>query len=126
MVKAKKSNLRNLALSASQSFRTKKVTVPEWGNLEATIREPSLQARIKCSELVEVKDGEELTSTQKSLRNIEGDVALFINILLEEDGTPVFTEEDIPALLETYGPVHARLLSEAFALTISVLEAEKK
>lgn len=123
---AKKSNLRNIALSASQSFRTKKVTVPEWGNLEVTVREPSLQARIKCSELVESTEGEELTSTQKSLRNIEGDVILFINVLLEEDGSQVFTEKDIPELLNSYGPAHARLLSEAFALTISVSEAEKK
>ncbi|WP_265694447.1 phage tail assembly chaperone [Providencia rustigianii] len=126
MTKAKKSNLRDLALSASQSFRTKKVIVPEWGDLEVTVREPSIQARIKCSEFVREKEGEELTSTQKALRNIEGDAVIFINILLNEDGSHVFTEEDLPALLKTYGPVHARLLSEAFALTISVLEAEKK
>ena len=123
---AKKPNLRSMALSASQSYRSKKVIVSEWGDLEVIVREPSLQARIKCSELHELKGGEELTSTQKSLLNIEGDVTLFTNILLEEDGSPVFTEKDIPELLKSYGPVHARLLSEAFALTISVLDAEKK
>ncbi|MTC35161.1 phage tail protein [Providencia alcalifaciens] len=126
MAKVKKPNLRDLALSASQSFRTKKVIVPEWGGLEVTVREPSIQTRIQCSEFVREKEGEELTSTQKALRNIEGDAVIFINILLNEDGSHVFTEDDLPALLKTYGPVHARLLSEAFGLTISVLEAEKK
>lgn len=121
-----KPNLRNLALSANAAYRTKKVLVPEWGNVEVLIREPSIQARLKCSELVSDKEGEELTSTQKALRNIEGDVILFMDIILEDDGTPALTEADKPGLMESYGPTHSRLLAEAFSLTISAAEAEKK
>lgn len=122
---AKKPSLRMLALNADQAFRSKKVHVAEWG-IDVLIREPSIKARLSCTDLVSGKDGEELTSTQKSLRNIEGDVILFIDILREEDGSPVFTDKDKQALMETYGPVHARLLAEAFSLTISATEAEKK
>ncbi|MEY1539824.1 phage tail assembly chaperone [Providencia rettgeri] len=121
-----KPNLRNLALSANQAYRTKKVRVPEWGDVEVLIREPSIQARLKCSELVSDKEGEELTSTQKALRNIEGDVILFMDIILEDDGSPALTEADKSGLMESYGPTHARLLAEAFSLTISAAEAEKK
>ncbi|MEX5732179.1 phage tail assembly chaperone [Providencia hangzhouensis] len=121
-----KPNLRNLALSADHSYRTKTVIVPEWNNAEVLIREPSIQARMKCTELVSEKPKEELTSTQKALRNIEGDSLLLIHILLDTDGNPVFTEDDLPELFKTYGPVHSRLVAEAISITISAAEAEKK
>ncbi|MCY0801195.1 phage tail assembly chaperone [Providencia sp. PROV147] len=121
-----KPNLRNLALSATHSYRTKKVIVPEWDNAEVLVREPSIQSRMKCAEFMNDKEGEELTSTQKALRNIEGDSFLLIHVLLDTDGNPVFTEDDQPELFKTYGPVHSRLVAEAFSLTISAAEAEKK
>ncbi|WP_272573110.1 MULTISPECIES: phage tail assembly chaperone, partial [unclassified Providencia] len=40
--------------------------------------------------------------------------------------SPVFTPEDKPEVLKIYGPVHARLVHQAFELITSTNEAEKK
>ncbi|EMY0058324.1 phage tail protein, partial [Providencia rettgeri] len=46
MAKVKKFNLRDLALSAERSFRTKEIVIPEWDDAEVIIREPSIKARM--------------------------------------------------------------------------------
>ncbi|MEX9908580.1 phage tail assembly chaperone [Providencia rettgeri] len=118
--------LRDIALNPAQSFRTKKVTVPEWG-VNVVLREPSVSIWLKW--LKEHRDlgGSEGVSTEETVqRNLETDVEFLINVLLEDDLSPVFTPEDKPEVLKIYGPVHARLVHQAFELITSTNEAEKK
>ncbi len=128
--KTSQSSLRNMALTASKAYRTKEVPVPEWDNAKVTLREPSGDAWVKFREIVnpEIKEGEEarqLTETQKFLRNKEADVVLFIDVLLDEKGDRVFSDEDQEQVSQIYGPVHARLLAQALGLGMSQDEAGK-
>jgi len=91
-----KSELRALALTAASAYRTKTVTVPEWNNTTVT------------------------------LRNKRADVTLFVDVLGDESGHRVFSDEDRGVVEEIYGPVHARLLRQAIELGISQDDAEKK
>ncbi|HGN0870436.1 tail assembly chaperone [Providencia alcalifaciens] len=126
MTKAKKSNLRDLALSASQSFRTKKVRVPEW-DCDVVLREPSVSIWLKwLKEHRDLGDTTELSTEDVVRRNLEADVEFLINVLLEENLAPVFVPEDKDEVLKIYGPVHARLVNQAFQLITSTNEAEKK
>ncbi|MEB7063944.1 phage tail assembly chaperone [Escherichia coli] len=124
-------SLRNVALTASKAYRTKQgVIVPEWDGAKVTLREPSGDAWVKFREIVnpQMQEGEEqpqLSETQKFLRNKEADVVLFIDILLDENGEPVFTSEDKDLVSRIYGPVHARLLAQAINLGMSQEEAGK-
>ncbi|EOC1598807.1 phage tail protein, partial [Cronobacter sakazakii] len=92
------SSLRSLALAPMAGFRTKTVTVPEWENARVKLREPSAQAWLEWQQVLNPKQGEgepeELTAAERALRNKSADVVLFIDVLLEEDGSQVFTEED--------------------------------
>ncbi|WP_405125385.1 phage tail assembly chaperone (plasmid) [Pseudomonas marginalis] len=123
--------LRNVALSASKAYRTKTgITVPEWEGARVTLREPSGDAWVKFREIVnpQIAEGEEaptLTEAEKFLRNKEADVVLFIDILLDENGERVFSDEDQGQVSKIYGPVHARLLAKALALGMSQEEAGK-
>ncbi|CCJ84112.1 MULTISPECIES: phage tail assembly chaperone [Cronobacter] len=123
------SSLRALALAPMAGFRTKVVTVPEWENATVKLREPSAQAWLEWQQVLNPKqtDGEpeELTAAERALRNKSADVILFIDVLLEEDGSQVFSEEDKPQVELFYGPVHARLLKQALDLTTSAAEVEK-
>jgi len=128
--KTSQSSLRNVALTASKAYRTKEVPVPEWDNAKVTLREPSGDAWVKFREIVnpEITEGEEapqLTETQKFLRNKEADVVLFIDVLLDEKGDRVFSDEDQEQVSQIYGPVHARLLAQALGLGMSQDEAGK-
>ncbi len=121
-----KLNLRNIALNAAQSFRTKKITVSEWG-CDVVLREPSVSIWLKwLKEHRDLGDSTELSTEDIVRRNLETDVEFLINVLLEEDLTPVFTPEDKAEVLKIYGPVHARLVNQAFQLITSTNEAEKK
>ncbi|WP_314154656.1 phage tail assembly chaperone, partial [Rouxiella badensis] len=67
-----------------------------------------------------------LTPAQEANRNLQSDVFLFIDILLDEEKTQVFTLKDKELVESIYGPVHARLLNQALALGTSQAETEKK
>ncbi|MDZ7322036.1 phage tail assembly chaperone [Kosakonia sacchari] len=125
-----KPSLRALALTAATAFRTKIVTVPEWDGVKVTLREPSGEAWLTFREFLDATpDGEgeaALSSTQKFLRNKEADVILFTDILLDESGERVFSDDDRATLGNIYGPVHARLLRQAIELGMTQDEAEKK
>lgn len=128
--KATRPSLRELALAPLSGFRSKDVDVPEWG-CTVTIREPSAQAWLEWRQSInpEVTEGEEpkkLTPAQEANRNLQSDVFLFIDILLDEEKTQVFTLKDKGLVESIYGPVHARLLSQALALGASQAETEKK
>ncbi|EOY4338600.1 phage tail assembly chaperone [Cronobacter malonaticus] len=124
-----KNSLRALALAPMAGFRTKIVTVPEWENAKVKLREPSAQAWLEWQQVLNPKqtegETEELTAAERALRNKSADVVLFIDVLLEEDGTQVFSEADKPQVEQFYGPVHARLLKQALDLTASVSDVEK-
>ena len=127
--KVSQNSLRSLALAPMAGFRTKTVTVPEWKNAKVKLREPSAQAWLEWQQVLNPKpeegEPEELTAAERALRNKSADVVLFIDVLLEEDGTQVFSEEDKSQVEQFYGPVHSRLLKQALDLTTSTAEVEK-
>ena len=120
-----------MALAPSLAFRTRTITVPEW-KTKVTVREPSGDAWVKFREFLtppELQEGEEpvkLTDAQEFMRNKDADVILFIDVLLDEDGNRVFSDDDSQIVREIYGPVHKRLLSTALALGVDQDQAEKK
>ncbi|WP_313508343.1 phage tail assembly chaperone [Kosakonia sacchari] len=124
-----KPSLRALALTAAAAFRTKTVTVNEWGGAKVILREPSGEAWATFREFVGVTpddDKKPLSETEKFIRNKEADVILFLDVLLDETGARVFSEDDRDTVADIYGPVHARLLRQALDLGITQEEAEKK
>lgn len=124
-----KPSLRALALTAATAFRTKTVTVNEWGGAKVILREPSGEAWATFREFVgdtPDDDKKPLSETEKFIRNKEADVILFLDVLLDETGNRVFSEDDRATVAEIYGPVHARLLRQALDLGITQDEAEKK
>ncbi|QMV50961.1 phage tail assembly chaperone [Ewingella americana] len=129
--KALAASLRALALAPSGAYRTKETTVPEWDGAKVILREPSGQAWTDFQALLnpEVPEGEEptkLTPAETFIRNRAADVILFIDVLLDEEGQPVFSGEDRDEVAQIYGPVHVRLLKQAIALGVSQEDAEKK
>ncbi|VYT92790.1 phage tail protein [Metakosakonia massiliensis] len=129
--KTSPNSLRNVALTASKAYRTKQgVPVPEWDGALVTLREPSGDAWLKFREIVnptmpEGQEAPQLTESQKFLRNKEADVVLFIDVLLDQNGERVFSDDDQAQVSEIYGPVHARLLAQAISLGMSQEEAGK-
>lgn len=124
-------SLRALALAPSGAYRTKETIVPEWDGAKVILREPSGQAWTDYQALLnpEVPDGAEptkLTPSETFIRNRAADVILFIDVLLDEEGQPVFSGEDRDEVAQIYGPVHVRLLQQALALGVSQEDAEKK
>ena len=108
--KTSQNSLRDVALTASKAYRTKDgITVPEWDGAKVTLREPSGDAWVKFREIVnpQLAEGEEaptLTEAEKFLRNKEADVVLFIDVLLDENGERVFSDEDQELVSKIYGP----------------------
>ncbi|WP_275371735.1 phage tail assembly chaperone, partial [Xenorhabdus bovienii] len=72
------------------------------------------------------EDVQPLSVAEKTRRNVRGDVVLFIDVLWDEDGEPVFSADDADTVAGIYGPVHARLLHQALDLMTSQADAEKK
>ncbi|EPE9075665.1 phage tail assembly chaperone, partial [Providencia stuartii] len=102
------------------------VHVPEWG-CDVVLREPSVSIWLKwLKEHRDLGETTEMSTEEVVKRNLETDVEFLINVLLDEDLTPVFTPEDKGEVLKIYGPVHARLVNQAFQLITSTNEAEKK
>ena len=124
-----KNSLRAMALAPMAVFRTKIDTVPEWENATVKLREPSAQAWLEWQQVLNPKQGEgepeDLTAAERALRNKSADVVLFIDVLLEEDGSQVFNEADKTQVEQFYGPVHARLLKQALELTTTAADVEK-
>ncbi|HHH0462914.1 TPA: phage tail assembly chaperone, partial [Yersinia enterocolitica] len=110
----------------------KTVVVPEWDGATVILREASSGAWLRWRE-VAVKGEANPDETVKAsiedqiTNNILADVTLFVDVLLDESGLQAFSNEDIPLVAESYGPVHARLLKEALDLSKQDIEtAEKK
>ncbi|MGI1228751.1 phage tail assembly chaperone [Klebsiella quasipneumoniae] len=132
-----KPNLKALALAPMAGFRKKSVTVPEWGNAEVIIREPSAEAWIrwqaianpeppKAEEGQETPEPPELTPAERAFRSMRADVTLFIDILLDTDLQYVFTVDDTEQVEAIYGPVHSRLLKQALDLIRDADDAKAK
>nr|WP_310615847.1 phage tail assembly chaperone [Pantoea cypripedii] len=127
-----KFSLRALALAPSSGFRSKVFTVPEWGDVKVMLREPSGEVWVKFREIMnppEPQEGQEpkkLTPQEEFIRNKKADVVMFIDVLLDEEGNRVFSNEDEDTVSEIYGPVHSRLLSQALNLGMSQEAAEAK
>ncbi|MGK3115341.1 phage tail assembly chaperone [Candidatus Pantoea formicae] len=130
--KASPASLRDLALAVSSGFRSKVIPVPEWNNAKVLLREPSGEAWVKFREImtptepVEGQEPQKLTIQEEYLRNKRADVVMFMDILLDESGDRVFSDDDEQAVSEIYGPVHSRLLSQAISLGMSQEAAEAK
>lgn len=127
-----KKDLRSLAIAPRAGFRHKTVVVPEWDGATVMLREPSSGAWLRWRE-VAVKGEPNPDETVKAsiedqiTNNILSDVTLFVDVLLDDSGIQAFSNEDIPLVAESYGPVHARLLKEALDLSKQDIEtAEKK
>ncbi|WP_272582911.1 phage tail assembly chaperone [Providencia sp. PROV261] len=126
MDKVKKFNLRDLALSAERSFRTKEIVIPEWDDAEVIIREPSIKARMDHQALLDSAGEKELSAIEQTELNLKADVILLIDVLLDKDKEPVFKLSDSDEVFKTYGPVHSRILNAAFELTMTAEIAKKK
>uniref|UniRef100_UPI00119F7C61 phage tail assembly chaperone n=2 Tax=Yersiniaceae TaxID=1903411 RepID=UPI00119F7C61 len=84
-------------------------------------REVAVKGEANPDEAVKASIEDQITN------NILSDVTLFVDVLLDESGLQAFSNEDIPLVAESYGPVHARLLKEALSLSKQDIEtAEKK
>lgn len=132
-----KPSLKALALAPMAGFRKKEVSVPEWDNAKAIIREPSAEAWIrwqgiaspeqpKAPEGQEAPEAPELTPSERAFRTMRADVTLFIDILLDTDLQPVFTVDDTEQVETIYGPVHSRLLKQALDLIRDADDAKAK
>lgn len=120
-----KQNIKALALAPMAGFRKKEVIVPEWENAKVIIREPSAEAWIRWQDIAK-NEGEDETAPEKAQRNLKADVTLFIDVLLNEDLTHVFSLDDAPEVESIYGPVHSRLLKQALALITDAEDAKAK
>ena len=69
---------------------------------------------------------EELSVSERANRNLRADVALFLNVLCDEDKQPVFTPDDEAEVRAIYGPVHSRLLKQVLDLIASRDDAREK
>lgn len=124
-------SLRDLALAPSSGFRSKVISVPEWNDAKVMLREPSGEAWLHFREIMtpDLQEGEEvpkLTQQETYLRNKKADVVMFMDVLLDENGKRVFSDQDEAIVSEIYGPVHSRLLSQALNLGMSQEAAEAK
>lgn len=127
MGKVAKTNLKALALAKMSGFRHKPVIVPEWGGVTVVLREPSGEAWMRWREhSASGGEGEEISVSEKARRNLCGDVALFIDVLCDEDRQRVFSTDDEEQVRDIYGPVHARLLKQALDLITSTEDARAK
>lgn len=118
-----KIDLKAIASSPFAGFKHKKVEVPEWSEgranpVQVVLREPSAGAWLEWQEKSQkLKDVDNVLSpVEKAQIQLESDVILFMSVLCDEDGQPVFSPEDQPEVLKFYGPVHARLVAAALDL----------
>ncbi|EBU8343314.1 phage tail protein [Salmonella enterica subsp. enterica serovar Oslo] len=120
-------SLKELALSRASAFRHTDVTVPEWDGVKVVLREPSAEAWLHWQDVIKPGDTDGgLSVSERANRNLRADVTLFIDVLFDEQGEPVFSKNDFADVEAVYGPVHARLLRQALNLTTDPKEAEGK
>lgn len=118
-------SIKELALAKHSGFRHKTVTVPEWGGVSVVLREPSGEAWLRWQEIAGTV-AEELSVSERANRNLRADVALFLDVLCDEDKQQVFTPDDEAEVRAIYGPVHSRLLKQALDLISSGDDAREK
>lgn len=122
-----KKDLRALAIAPRAGFRHKTVVVPEWDSATVILREPSSGAWLRWRAVAVKGDETAKASIEDQItNNILSDVTLFVDVLLDESGLQAFSHEDIPLVVESYGPVHARLLKEALDLSKQDIKATEK
>ncbi|MDH2911221.1 phage tail assembly chaperone [Kosakonia sp. HypNH10] len=120
-------SIKELALAKHSGFRHKTVTVPEWGGVNVVLREPSGEAWLRWQEIAGTDiRAEELSVSERANRNLRADVALFLDVLCDEDKQQVFTRDDEEEVRAIYGPVHSRLLKQALDLIASGDDAREK
>ena len=126
----KKQNLKEMMLAPFSGFRHETVKVPEWGDAEIIIREPSAEAWLRWQDMIKTdsKDGlnDEEGGENSALINLRADVILFVDVVYDTDWQPVFTAEDVPAVEKVYGPVHNRLLRQSFEMVTNPEYTKKK
>ncbi|MEI7247973.1 phage tail assembly chaperone [Pectobacterium carotovorum] len=122
-----KKSIKSLALAPGAGFLTKAIEVPEWEGVKVILREPSAEAWLRWQEAVKTDDDNESVSvSERARRNLHADATLFVDILRDEDGEPVFSIDDIEEVKGVYGPVHSRLLRQALDIINDTEIAKKK
>ncbi|WP_405079711.1 phage tail assembly chaperone [Pectobacterium carotovorum] len=122
-----KKSIKALALAAGSGFLTKAIEVPEWEGVKVILREPSAEAWLRWQDAIKTDDDSESVSvSERARRNLHADVTLFVDILRDEDGEPVFSVDDIEDVEKIYGPVHSRLLRQALDIINDTEIAKKK
>lgn len=122
-----KKSIKSLALAPGAGFLTKAIEVPEWEGVKVTLREPSAEAWLRWQEAVKTdEDSEVLSVSERARRNLHADATLFIDILRDEEGEPVFSVDDLKEVESVYGPVHSRLLRQALDIINDAEVAKKK
>nr|WP_113869625.1 phage tail assembly chaperone [Brenneria salicis]NMN90978.1 tail assembly chaperone [Brenneria salicis ATCC 15712 = DSM 30166]RBP57327.1 tail assembly chaperone [Brenneria salicis ATCC 15712 = DSM 30166]RLM28530.1 phage tail protein [Brenneria salicis ATCC 15712 = DSM 30166] len=119
-------SIKALALAPGSGFLTKAIEVPEWDGVKVILREPSAEAWLRWQDAVKTdEDSESLSVSERARRNLHADATLFVDILRDESGDPVFDVDDVEEVESVYGPVHSRLLRQALDI-INDTEAAKK
>ncbi|WJM83213.1 phage tail assembly chaperone [Pectobacterium brasiliense] len=122
-----KKSIKSLALAAGSGFLTKSIEVPEWEGAKVILREPSAEAWLRWQDALKTdEEGETLSASERARRNLHADVTLFIDILRDENGDPVFSVDEIEEVESVYGPVHSRLLRQALDIINDTEIAKKK
>lgn len=122
-----KKSIKSLALAPGAGFLTKAIEVPEWEGVKVMLREPTAEAWLRWQDALKTDDDKEtLSISERARRNLHADVTLFIDILHDEEGGPVFSVDDIEEVESVYGPVHSRLLRQALDIINDAEVAKKK
>jgi hypothetical protein len=92
-------SIKDLALSRQSAFRHVTVEVPEWDGVKIMLREPSAEAWLHWQDVIKPGDTDgELSVSERAHRNLRADVTLFIDVLFDEQGEPVFSKMILPML----------------------------
>ncbi|XYQ56822.1 phage tail assembly chaperone [Pectobacterium carotovorum] len=122
-----KKSIKSLALAPGAGFLTKGVSVPEWEGIKVILREPSAEAWLRWQDAIKTDDDSESVSvSERARRNLHADATLFVDILRDEDGEPVFSVDEVEEVEIVYGPVHSRLLRQALDIINDTEIAKKK
>ncbi|MBW7984723.1 phage tail assembly chaperone [Enterobacillus tribolii] len=130
----KSANLKAMIMAPLAGFRHTSVTVPEWGGKTFILREPSgatwtrfneLVAKLRPAESGEDEPMEPDAPEQDRLSRL-ADALMLVDVLLDEKGVAIFSEEDAETLAPHIGPVHSRLLRRAIDLALTFDDAQKK
>lgn len=124
-------NLKEVAIAKNCGFRTKSVLIPEWGG-EVFVREPLHLDFVRYLKTVEsINENKKISDREKDRLKIKAEAELFALIYVDENGDLIYYEDnDVEALVKSYGPIHTRIVNESISLTglsdKPIEEAEKK